>query len=167
MQMNWQPVDVVAVTEKVLAAQRAYAKDHSLVMDFPPDFPAVEADPDKLDQILTNLVNNAIKYSPQGGTVRAVGRVLGDPAHGAPPPSVVLRVSDEGMGISREHQHKIFDKFYRVDNRDNREIGGTGIGLALVKALVEDGHRGKVTVDSEPGKGTTFTVVLPLRRAPH
>ena len=61
---------------------------------------------------------------------------------------------------------RVFEKFYRVDNRDNREIGGTGIGLALVKALVEDGHKGKVTVDSEPGHGTTFTVVLPLRRAP-
>jgi len=165
MQMNWQPVDVVALTEKVLAAQRAYAKDHSLVMDFPADFPAVEADPDKMDQILTNLVNNAIKYSPQGGTVRVVGRVLGDP--GATALSVALRVSDEGMGISREHLHKIFEKFYRVDNRDNREIGGTGIGLALVKALVEDGHKGKVTVDSEPGHGTTFTVVLPVRQVPH
>ena len=161
MQMNWQWVDVSALTEKVLAAQRAYAKNHSLVMDFP----AIEADLDKMDQILTNLVNNAIKYSPQGGIVRVVGRVLGDPAHGAPPPSVVLRVSDEGMGISREHLHKIFEKFYRVDNRDNREIGGTGIGLALVKALVEDGHGGKVSTDSELGKGTTFTVVLPVRRA--
>jgi len=107
------------------------------------------------------LVSNAIKYSPQGGTIRVTGRVLGDPAH-----SVALRVSDEGMGISRDHLHKIFERFYRVDNRDNREVGGTGIGLALVKALVEDGHRGKVTVEeSEPGKGTTFLVALPMRQA--
>ena len=68
------------------------------------------------------------------------------------------------MGISREHLPKIFERFYRVDNRDNREIGGTGIGLALVKALVEEGHHGKVTVESELGKGTTFTVILPVRR---
>ncbi len=67
------------------------------------------------------------------------------------------------MGIPREHLPKIFDRFYRVDNRDNREIGGTGIGLALVKALVE-GHGGTVTVESEPGKGTTFIVVLPVQR---
>lgn len=161
MQMNWSQVDVTAITEKVLAAQRASSQNHELVMDFPPDFPWIETDPDKLDQILTNLVNNAIKYSPQGGTVRVTGRVPDDPAR-----SVALRVSDEGMGISREHVHKVFDRFYRVDNRDNREIGGTGIGLALVKALVEDGHGGKVTVEeSEPGKGTTFLVVLPLRRA--
>jgi len=161
MQMNWKQVDVIALTEKVLATQRAYASGHTLVLDFPPDFPVVEADLDKLDQILTNLVSNAIKYSPQGGTIRVTGRVLGDPAH-----SVALRVSDEGMGISRDHLHKIFERFYRVDNRDNREVGGTGIGLALVKALVEDGHRGKVTVEeSEPGKGTTFLVALPMRQA--
>ena len=166
MQMNWKMVDVVALTEKVLAAQRSYVKNHDLVMDFPPDFPQIEADPDKLDQILTNLVNNAIKYSPQGGTVRVTGRVQGDPAQATPPPLVALRVSDEGMGISREHLHKVFERFYRVDNRDNREVGGTGIGLALVKALVEEGHNGKVGVEeSDPGKGTTFLVILPVRRA--
>jgi len=165
MQMNWDEVDVVALTEKVLAGQRSYAKNHQLTMDFPPDFPTVEADLDKLDQILTNLVNNAIKYSPQGGTVRVLGRVLSDPVQGEPPQSVALQISDEGMGISREHLHKVFERFYRVDNRDNREIGGTGIGLSLVKALVEEGHRGKVTVESEPGKGTTFLVILPVRRA--
>ena len=160
MQMNWGLVDVAALAEKVIAAQRSYAKDHTLALDFPPNFPPIEADPDKLDQILTNLVNNAIKYSPQGGSVRVTGRVLDGPVR-----SVALRVSDEGMGISREHLHKVFERFYRVDNRDNREVGGTGIGLALVKALVEDGHSGKVTVEeSEPGKGTTFLVVLPVRR---
>ena len=159
MQMNWQPVDVMAVTEKVLAAQRSYAKDHILALDFPADIPLIEADPDKIDQILTNLVDNAIKYSPLGGTVRVSGR----PAEGSGPEAVVLRVSDEGMGISAENLPKIFDNFYRVDNRDNREIGGTGIGLALVKALVE-GHGGTVDVESEPGKGSTFIVTLPVRQ---
>ena len=163
MQMNWEQVDVVRLTEKVLAAQRAYARDHTLAMDFPPEFPLIDADPDKIDQILTNLVNNAIKYSPQGGNVQATGRVVADPTQGEHPQSIALRVSDEGMGISRDHLPKIFDRFYRVDNRDSREIGGTGIGLALVKALVE-GHGGTVTVESEPGNGTTFTVVLPVLR---
>ena len=164
MQMYWADVDVVMLTEKVLTAQRAYAKDHTLSLDFPPDFPYIEADPDKLDQILTNLVNNAIKYSPRGGNVRVIGRVVGDPGlegdHGQ---TVSLRVSDEGMGISKEHLPKLFERFYRVDNRDNREIGGTGIGLALVEALVR-AHKGTVTIDSELGKGTTFTVILPVRQ---
>ncbi len=162
MQINWQPVDVMALTEKVLAAQRAYAKNHILALDFPADFPLIEADPDKIDQVLTNLVNNAIKYSPQGGTVRVSGRMAGS---GDEAGSVVLRISDEGMGISRENLSKIWENFYRVDNRDNREIGGTGIGLALVKALTE-GHGGTVpTPESELGKGTTFIVVLPVRRS--
>ncbi|MGI4792116.1 MAG: ATP-binding protein [Janthinobacterium lividum] len=160
MQLNWQQVDVVAVTERVLAAQRSYAKNHILEFEFPADFPLIDADLDKIDQILTNLVNNAIKYSPHGGMVRVSGSVADGQGHR--PSSVILRISDEGMGISREHLSKIFENFYRVDNRDNREIGGTGIGLALVKALVE-GHQGTVTPESELGKGTTFTVVLPIR----
>ena len=155
MLMHWQQVDVAGLSEKVLAAQRSYAKDHVLSQDFPDDFPLVEADPDKIDQILTNLVNNAIKYSPNGGRVCVTGQAAAD--------VITLSVSDEGMGISREHLSKIFENFYRVDNRDNREIGGTGIGLALVKALVE-GHHGTVSLESEPGKGTIFTVTLPIRR---
>ena len=164
MQMNWDQVDVALVTEKVLAAQRSYARNHVLTLDFPADFPLIEADPDKIDQILTNLVNNAIKYSPQGGTVQVSGRVLAGPAPGEHPQSIALRVSDEGMGISPEHLPKIWDRFYRVDNRDNREIGGTGIGLALVKALTE-GHGGLPSVESELGAGTTFTLIFPVRRA--
>ena len=160
MQINWQPVDVPASAEKVLTAQRSYAKNHTLALDFPADFPLVEADPDKIEQILTNLVNNAIKYSPQGGLVQVSGRVAD-----AKQTSVVLRVSDEGIGISRENLPKIWGNFYRVDNRDNREIGGTGIGLALVKALVE-GHEGSVEEpESELGRGTTFIVTLPVRRS--
>ncbi len=156
MLMNWQPVDVAVLTEKVLSAQRSYAKDHVLLMEFPQDFPAIDADPDKVDQILTNLVNNAIKYSPRGGEVRVTGHEVGD--------SVVLEVSDQGIGISPEHLSKIFDNFYRVDNRDSREVGGTGIGLALVKALAE-AHGGTVKPASKLGHGTTFTVTLPVRRA--
>ncbi len=164
MQMNWDRVDVAAVTEKVLAAQRAYTREHTLSADFPAGFPRVDADPDKMEQILTNLVNNAIKYSPHGGSVKVSGRLLAGPDGGPEAPSVAVRVSDEGMGIPREHLPKIFERFYRVDNRDNREIGGTGIGLALVKALVE-GHGGRVTVESEPGQGTAFTFVFPVSRA--
>lgn len=164
MQMYWDNVDVAALSKKVLSAQRAYAKDHVLSLDFPVDFPVIQADPDKMDQILTNLVNNAIKYSPRGGSVRVIGQVVGE----ANLPSgrqaaISLRVSDEGMGISREHLPKLFERFYRVDNRDNREIGGTGIGLALVEALVE-AHHGVVTVESELGKGSTFTVTMPVRQ---
>ncbi len=164
MQMNWAEVNVAQTTEKVLAAQRAYARDHELTMNFPADFPVITADPDKMEQILTNLVNNAIKYSPQGGTVCVTGRVIPSDTDGEEPNSIELNISDEGMGIPREHLPKIWDRFYRVDNRDNREIGGTGIGLALVKALTE-GHGGTAAVESELGVSTTFLLVFPIRRA--
>jgi signal transduction histidine kinase len=157
MQMYWEDVDVRHVAQKVMTTQRAYAKDHILTVEITDDFPqTLEADPDKLDQILTNLVNNAIKYAPRGGPVRLIGRIAPDN-----PDFVLIQVSDEGMGIPREHLSRLFERFYRVDNRDNREIGGTGIGLALVKALTE-GHHGTVTVESEEGQGTTFTLRLPL-----
>lgn len=162
MQLHWAEVDVVGLAEKVLSVQKAYAKNHELTLDFSRDFPLIEADGDKLEQMLTNLINNAIKYSPHGGEVRVIGRVLAEPGGAdAHPRSISIRVMDEGMGITREHLPKLFDRFYRVDNRDNREIGGTGIGLALVKALTE-AHHGTVTVESEPGRGSTFTLILPL-----
>ncbi len=156
MQFNIEPVNIVRLADKVLSAQRASAKNHTLSLDFAPDFPLIEADPDKIDQILTNLVNNAIKYSPRGGHIRIIGRV-------GEQDTVTVRVTDEGMGIAREHLPKLFERFYRVDNRDSREIGGTGIGLALVKALTE-AHHGTATVDSEVGKGSVFTLTLPIHQ---
>jgi signal transduction histidine kinase len=113
----------------------------------------VVADEDKVDQILTNLINNAIKYSPKGGRVTVRGSV--DDAG-----RVVISVADQGVGIPKEHLPKVFDRFHRVDNRDTREVGGTGIGLFLVKHLVE-AHGGEIWVESELGKGSTFTFALP------
>jgi len=158
-QMYWSIVDVAALASKVVAAQQMNQTDHEFVVDFPVEFPLVEADPDKLDQILTNLISNAVKYSPDGGKITLSGRVRGDLDE-----KVMIRVSDHGMGIAREHLTSVFDRFFRVDNRDNPEIGGTGIGLALVKALTE-AHHGTVKVESESGAGSTFTIILPIRQA--
>ena len=159
MQYNFQPVDLTMLARKVVVAQRAslIAGRHTLDDAFPPGFPLIEADSDKLDQVLTNLVSNAIKYSPQGGAVWVRGAVNPDGQ------SVRIAVSDSGMGIPREHLNKIFERFHRVNNRDNREIGGTGIGLFLVKSLVE-AHHGYVTVESELGKGSTFSINLPIKQ---
>jgi two-component system phosphate regulon sensor histidine kinase PhoR len=108
-----------------------------------------------MNQILTNVIGNAIKYSPSGGVVT----VSGSTENGGR--GIQIRVSDQGIGIPREHLAKIFERFHRVDNRDNREIGGTGIGLYLVKSMVE-AHHGTVDVQSELGKGSTFIINLPL-----
>jgi PAS domain S-box-containing protein len=159
MQLNLKPVDLAALVAKVLNAQRAFILPdrHSLESDFSADFPTIEADPDKLDQVLTNLVSNAVKYSPRGGAVRVSGSFnKGDG-------TVSFAVSDQGLGIPREHMKRVFDRFHRVDNRDNREIGGTGIGLFLVNALTK-AHNGTVSVSSEVGKGSTFTVTLPVKQ---
>jgi signal transduction histidine kinase len=107
----------------------------------------------RIAQVMYNLIDNAIKYTQRGGYVRAELTRSGKRA--------VLRVMDTGIGISKSDLIHIFDRFYRVDRARSRETGGTGLGLAIVKQVVSL-HRGDVTVTSEEGKGSTFTVELPL-----
>ena len=110
------------------------------------------ADPKRLKQIVLNLVNNAFRYTPEGGTVTIIAKEQdGD---------FLFSVQDTGMGIAPEDVNKIFDRFYRTDRSRNRESGGSGLGLAITKALV-DAHGGWIKVDSQLNKGTTFTIMLP------
>ena len=113
----------------------------------------IQADEDKVEQIFNNLISNALKYSPKGGQITVSGKMMS-------PELIQFAVSDQGMGIPKEHLAKMFQRFMRVDNRDTREIGGTGIGLFLVKALVEM-HGGQIWLDSVYGEGTTFYFTLP------
>ena len=152
LDLNPKPVQLHGLIEKVLTVQRSYTDKHELKSDIADDLPVIIADEDKVDQILTNLTNNAIKYSPRGGDVTITAKKDGD--------GVVVSVSDKGMGIPKDHLPKVFDRFHRVDNRDTREVGGTGIGLYLVKHLVE-AHGGKIWVESEVGKGSSFIFTLP------
>ncbi|MDH5201537.1 MAG: cell wall metabolism sensor histidine kinase WalK, partial [Candidatus Bathyarchaeota archaeon] len=116
------------------------------------DLPNITVDRDKIDQVLTNLLSNAIKYSPDGGTITVHVREVSD--------KVAVSVTDQGIGIPEEQIGRLFDRFHRVDTRDSRKQYGTGIGLYLVKHLVE-AHQGEVSVQSKPGEGSTFTFVLP------
>ncbi len=154
LQMNWSLFEPLVVIEKVLQAQRSYTDKHRLILDFSGEVPQLLGDSDKFDQILTNLFSNAIKYSPAGGEVRVVVD--------AGERDLTLRVSDQGIGIPRDKLPRVFEKFERVDNRDTRQAGGTGIGLFLVKHLVEQ-HEGEISIESEVGKGSTFIVRMPLR----
>lgn len=113
----------------------------------------IEAEPDLLRQALVNLLDNAIKYTPLGGTI-CLSTYL------APSDEVIINVSDTGQGIGPEHQSKIFDRFYRVDKARARETGGVGLGLALARSAVELSG-GRIELKSEPGKGSTFRVVFP------
>lgn len=127
-------------------------KEMSLVTDLPDQYAPV--DRDKIVQVFYNLISNAIKYTPIGGTIRL--SVSGDKEH------VVISVSDTGIGISQEDLPHIFERFYRADKSRTRDTGGAGIGLAVVKSIV-NAHHGSVKVTSAPGKGSEFIIYLPRK----
>lgn len=150
---NYSHVDFRALLDKVVMIQRQATHRHTLKLEVEGEIPQIVGDEDKLDQILTNLLNNAIKYSPAGGTITVTAKVDG--------PDILVGVRDEGIGIPADHLNKVFDKFHRVHNEDNRKIYGTGLGLYLVKHLVETVHMGTIWVESEVGKGSTFWFRIP------
>jgi two-component system phosphate regulon sensor histidine kinase PhoR len=150
---SYGEVDLKKLCSKVILIQKQATNKHTLVMDAPEEFPTIIGDEDKLDQIVTNLMGNAIKYSPNGGTITLHLKEDGD--------DVLIGIEDQGMGIPKDHLPKVFDRFHRVHTEDNRKIYGTGLGLFLVKHLVEQLHLGKVWAESELGKGSTFWVRLP------
>lgn len=152
LDLNPVPVSIPDAVERVVAVQRSYTNKHEFVVDLDDDLPVIVADEDKFVQILTNLTNNAVKYSPNGGTITLRAKKLNG--------LIRMSVEDQGMGIPKEHLPKVFDRFHRVDNRDTRKVGGTGIGLYLVKHFVE-AHGGKIWVESEVGKGSQFIFELP------
>jgi PAS domain S-box-containing protein len=131
-------------------------KRHPIILDCPPSLPLIRGDEARLHQVITNLISNAIKYSPAGSPVTIGARSEAD--------TVTIWVRDEGEGIPAELREKIFEKFFRMDNTDRRLVGGTGLGLTLVRELVA-AHDGKVWVESAMGKGSTFYVALPTAPA--
>ncbi|MCW5934813.1 MAG: GAF domain-containing protein [Fimbriimonadia bacterium] len=149
----FKEVDVYKLSQRTVTVQKAATNRHQLFHDVDESLPSIIADEDKVDQIITNLLNNAIKYSPNGGEIHVKGWVDGE--------DIVISVSDQGMGIPKEHLTRVFEKFHRVDNTDTRKQYGTGLGLHLVKHLVEDIHGGKIWAESEVGVGSTFFVRLP------
>jgi two-component system phosphate regulon sensor histidine kinase PhoR len=155
---RWQPtltqVDVAAVARESWSALAGRADSHrvELVLDLAPDAAAIQADLDALRQVLTNLMDNSLRYTPDGGRIVCRTRRTAG--------SVALSIRDNGSGITREHLPRIFERFYRADKSRSREEGGTGLGLAIVKHLVE-AHGGRVTAESERGSGTTVTCVFP------
>ena len=155
LELNLKPVDLYSLVSRVVTSQESYTTRHQFAIEVPRELPHVVADEDKIDQVLTNLINNAIKYSPDGGTVTVSARNKGA--------EVEVSVEDHGVGIPPEHLDKVFARFHRVEGGDARRAGGTGIGLYLVKHLVE-AHYGRIWVRSEVGKGSTFTFAIPLAR---
>jgi PAS domain S-box-containing protein len=155
LKLQFAYLDLPSMAEKSAEKFRTQTEQHSFSVDFPPSFPPVKGDYERIREVLSNLIGNAIKYSPHGGLIRVGGRVGED--------EVQVFVSDEGIGIPATEQERIFDRFARVDNSLTRQMPGAGLGLFLVKAVIE-AHGGHVWVDSRPGQGSTFNFTLPIGR---
>ena len=127
-------------------------KKYELVRDYPINSVWIEIDTDKMTQVIDNILNNAIKYSPDGGKITVSMKTTED--------QMILSIKDQGLGIPKQDLPKIFDRFYRVDRARSRAQGGTGLGLAIAKEIIKQ-HNGFIWAKSEYGKGSTFTIVLP------
>jgi signal transduction histidine kinase len=149
---HFTDVDLAAVLRASVALFSNTTGTHTFQVQIPDQVPQVRADADRLHQVLINLLSNAVKFSPQGGTITTGIRTAGE--------EIVVWVADQGMGIAPEELPKVFDRFFRTDNRDVRKIGGTGLGLTLVKEIIA-AHGGKIWVESHPGQGSTFFFMLP------
>jgi two-component system phosphate regulon sensor histidine kinase PhoR len=132
--------------------EKLAGKNLKIIVDLPSEALTLRADGTRLEEVLHNLLDNAVKFSPENGEIRLRGTRYGS--------NVVLSVADTGIGISKEHLPRIFERFYRADKARSRELGGTGLGLAIVKHIAQL-HGGRVEAESELGRGTTIRIVLP------
>jgi two-component system phosphate regulon sensor histidine kinase PhoR len=154
-QFDFKPVPLAPLVQSCLERHRPRAEGRRQQLLLAPDAPAasVWADEEAVDQVLDNLLDNALKYTPEGGSVRVTWAVTGEEA--------VLEVADTGIGIPEADLPRVFERFYRVDRARSREMGGTGLGLSIVKHLVQ-AMKGTVRATSTLGEGTTFSVCLPM-----
>ncbi len=154
-----EPLLLQEVIQRVVDLMRVEAENKKIDLDFstPSNVSLINADRNSMEGIFTNLISNAIKYTPAGGKVRVN---LGEEGG-----FVKATISDTGIGIKKENLPRIFDKFYRVKTAETRQIVGTGLGLSIVKSIV-DAHLGSISVESEEGGGTTFTVFFPKESSP-
>lgn len=164
------PISLVSAVDAAVEVVRDKAEQRrvQLQRDIPGDTPMVLADQDRIEQLLVNLVDNAVKYTPEGGSVTVRAKVDGPPPEdaGAAPPEggvhdwVQVSVVDTGIGIPRNELPRLTERFYRVDKARSRALGGTGLGLAIVKHIVQ-AHGGALRIESELGRGTAVSVYLP------
>lgn len=153
-----EPLDLRSLVERTLSMIKPLAdkKRHTLISRVDDRLPPIAGDEGRLAQVLTNLLDNAVKYTPEQGTITVTARSL-------PDRMVELAVTDTGLGIPEQDRPRVFERFYRVDKARSRELGGTGLGLAIAKHIVE-GHGGQVWVEAHTPKGSRFVVRLPVDR---
>ncbi len=156
MTIHPERMDLNAVVDEAVNRVRPNAPNHTLTLDLQPDLPPIHADRDRLTQVASNLLSNAVKYSPTGGRITVTTRVEG--------PQVRIDVRDEGLGIPPDALETIFERYSRVDSLATKDIPGTGLGLPIVRQIVQL-HGGRVWAESDLGRGSVFHVVLPLAGA--
>lgn len=154
MEMHMAPMDLRELGQKAAQAMEGQATGQGLTMTckLPDSLPMVMGDAERIQQVIINIITNAIKYNKPQGSITITGGTEGE--------TVFLRVEDTGIGVPKEDQKRLFERFYRVDKARSRESGGTGLGLAIAKQIVES-HGGSIGFESEFGKGSAFTLFLP------
>ncbi len=155
LRLEYQPVHLPRLVHSVVNELSRRTTHHCFVIDFPDDFPILEADPDRLLQVLRNLLDNAIKYSPEGGLIVVRGTV-GEK-------EVTISVADQGIGISPEHLNRLFEKFFRAKSNLGSHVVGSGLGLPIARTIVEK-HGGRIWAESRLGHGSIFYFTLPCER---
>lgn len=148
------PIELGKIIRENVDIFKSHSDKHDFEVDIPSDLVSIEADKDRLGQVIENLISNAVKFSPQGGKI-TVSLEQADE-------KVKVSVADAGMGIAKKDLPHIFERFYRVDNTSTRGIEGPGLGLAIAKYIIES-HGGKIEVESKVGKGSTFSFTLPMK----
>lgn len=153
LKLEPQPVRLPRLVDSAVSDSARRTDKHQFVVDFPEGFPIVDADPHRVAQVLRNLLDNSVKYSPQGGLIVVRGEVL---EH-----EVVISVADQGVGLAPEHVNRLFERGFRVKSGLIRHIAGSGLGLPICQTIVES-HGGRIWAESEIGQGTTLSFTIPL-----
>ena len=152
LNLELEPVRLQHLAREVAAEIQRRVETHRMIVDLPADFPIVDADPRWIKQVIRNILDNAIKYSPDGGLIVIRGE--------ARPANVVISVADQGIGISPEDLIPLFEKFFRVRSALHYRVVGTGLGLPIARSIIE-AHGGRIWVESKVGQGTTVYFSLP------
>lgn len=153
LQLEREPVRLTRLVREVVDDIRLTTTKHRFLIEFPREFPLVEADPARLTQVFVNLLENAVKYSPDGGLIAIHGEVQ--------PNQIVLSIADQGIGIAPEHLNRLFEKFFRAKTGAAKATVGSGLGLPIARSIVE-AHGGQIWAESQPGHGSIFYIALPL-----
>lgn len=166
LRLERRPVAPADVVNRALEAARPRARAEGVTLrsDLPADSPLVNVDPQRIGQVLGNLLSNALTHTPSGGAITIAARRCPELVEGAKGAEVEVSVSDTGEGIPPEDLPYVFERFYRADKSRSRATGGTGLGLSIAKQLVE-AHGGRIEAESEVGRGTQFTFTLPVAEA--